>query len=161
VNAKPLVVLGADAMGSKSKKSKSTFRLPETTEAEDFANLLAEAEWAPDKAEDTAPKSKASTKEGSVRDLALDLHGLSLPEAIAKVDMQLNDMIRLKGPKKLRIITGKGRHSSGGTGTLIHGVYDHVARSWSKHLESIDTPPGNDLIQGLPLRGHFDLKLKS
>ncbi len=86
---------------------------------------------------------------------------MTLAEALAAVDAKISQLVASRTQQvSLRIITGKGRHSPNATGLLIHEVYRHVAVVWKDHLQSIDSPPGEDLLQGLPIKGHFDIKLK-
>lgn len=126
-------------------------------EEDDFAKILAESEWNPDKVEASGPKPMKKINQPQMS--VVDLHGLTLDEAVVVVDRAIAGLLVMKaGSKKLRIITGKGRHSPGGSGLLVTEVYRHVVARWSAALKTIDSPPDRDLINGLPVRGHFDVE---
>jgi DNA-nicking Smr family endonuclease len=93
--------------------------------------------------------------------IEIDLHGLNLTEAKAECDSRLSGVVNsTRAGIKVRIITGKGRHSQGGEGTLIKHIYSHVLKCWSSQIKKIDEDPDLLRIDGLPIRGHFDVTFK-
>lgn len=130
-------------------------------DAELFRKFL-EQDKVPDKDKNRVrSKLPQAIKKTDVAELIhLDLHGLNLSEALAEVDRLFSKVTAgVKFEQRVRIITGKGRHSTTGEGVLVRSVYDHVKRQWSAFIKRIDSPPADDLIEGLPLRGHFDVLL--
>lgn len=97
---------------------------------------------------------------GSVKTISVDLHGLTVVEACQRVSQSIDAMrARDKGVFCLRVITGKGLHSTHGRGVLARDVYDYVKNSYHSSIESIDESPAVVQIGGVPIRGHFDVVL--
>ena len=70
--------------------------------------------------------------------IEIDLHGLNLTEAKAECDLRLTGIANsARAGAKVRIITGKGRHSQGGEGTLIKYIYSHVLNRWKSQIKKI------------------------
>ena len=90
----------------------------------------------------------------------IDLHGLTLEEAKTHIEMDVEQLKRRSNAFSLRIITGKGHHSGPEGGILFREIYPYVLQQFKGHIVRIDTSPEQTLIQGFPLRGHFDLDLK-
>ena len=101
-------------------------------------------------------KSQQSSSSGSI-----DLHGMTLKEAIHAVDKAIAGIVySLKGEATLRIITGKGRHSGADGAVLPGGIHKHVKATWRRHIVRIDESPEAVVIAGLPIRGYFEVTLK-
>lgn len=97
-------------------------------------------------------------------DLTIDLHGLTISEAENVVEDELDQLIKIPGRKwRIRIVTGKGIHSNraGGNGTLSRAVHDFVQNRYFSQIVSIQDSPADVLLGDLPIRGHFDVVLKS
>ncbi len=93
---------------------------------------------------------------------SIDLHGLTLNEAIAKVDRQITEILfSLKGTANIKIITGKGIHSGPEGSVLPAGVWAHVNSAWRRNISSIEDSPDSVKVAGLPIRGHFAVTLKN
>jgi DNA-nicking Smr family endonuclease len=90
----------------------------------------------------------------------VDLHGLTLDEAKSELLAVVDRMKIAGGSWQIRVVTGKGRHSGPGGGVLVREIYDFFLKNYGKHVVRIDSNPGDSLIQGLPIRGHFDAQLK-
>jgi DNA-nicking Smr family endonuclease len=111
---------------------------------------------------DEAPllKMSASRQERQQELRSLDLHRQTLEEARRLVDQELRELIsRLKpGDKvKLRIVTGKGRHS-GPTGPVLpREIHRYVKQNYGRYILQIDESPADLILGELPLRGHFDV----
>lgn len=99
-------------------------------------------------------KSKKKPKQ-----LELDLHGQTVSEAKLSCD-QLLRSINPGAQIDIKIITGKGRHSGNEGPTLISEIYNYINSKYKNNIVSIDSPPADDRLNGLPLRGFFDLKFK-
>ena len=112
------------------------------------------------------PPSKSSSKSSGKRSSggdakSIDLHGMTLNEAVRAVDRFLDGVVfDLRGEVRVKIITGKGRHSGPDGAVLPGGVYKHVKSTWRRHIVRIDESPQDVSIAGLPIRGHFDVRLK-
>ncbi len=91
--------------------------------------------------------------------VVVDLHGLMLPEAkeflIRTIDRSLSTA---KHPVVFKVITGRGLHSKGG-GVLVKEMHKFVCELYAGRLIDIEEDPGNLLIRGLPIRGHFHVKI--
>ena len=89
----------------------------------------------------------------------IDLHGMTAVEAEAHVDSRISlVLLKASGPVRVKIITGKGRHSEGG-GVLVRAIYDFVKVRFCRQITRIDAPPAETLFDGLPLRGYFEVQL--
>ncbi len=104
-----------------------------------------------------SPRLKSKKKKNI--QLTVDLHGQTVAEARESCDRLLNS-IAGQGEADIKIITGKGRHSGAQGPTLISEIYDYIAKKYQNQIIRIDPPPANDRIDGLPLKGFFDLKFK-
>jgi len=105
----------------------------------------------------TRIKTKSKKK---AQHFELDLHGQTVAEAKLSCD-QLFSTVTPGTQASVKIITGKGRHSGKDGPTLISGIYIYVSTKYKKNIVSIDSPPAEDRLNGLPLRGFFDLKFKA
>lgn len=92
----------------------------------------------------------------------IDLHGLTVDEACTQLRVYFNARrVSLRGKRRrFRIITGKGRRSGPRGGVLVREVYSFVRREYAALIRSIDAPPAEAELGGLPLRGHFDVTLE-
>ena len=166
-------------MGKKSSKNKIKaltdsdpfgilFRL-EDNAGEIFTDYL-EKEFSEDILEEkeSHPEAsgKPSKKEGRDRPVSftVDLHGLHLDEAIFRADsfIRENQAREQKHRPSItcKIITGKGLHSQN-TSVLAGEVYEHVKNTFRKSIIRIDEPPLNNTINGIPIRGYFNVTLKT
>lgn len=92
----------------------------------------------------------------------IDLHGYDVLGAQSKVVKYVSTFFELNQAipvLHLRIITGKGRHSSGGKGKLVDEVYQFVRSYFKMRLLYIDEPPAELKINSLPIRGHFEIRV--
>jgi DNA-nicking Smr family endonuclease len=106
-------------------------------------------------------KSKGAKRSSAADAKSIDLHGMTLKEAVQSVDRFLASIIfDLRGETTVKIITGKGRHSGPDGAVLPGGVHKHVNNTWRRHIVRIDESPEDVAIAGLPIRGHFEVRLK-
>ena len=157
-------------MSKKSKKRKKIRKLVPfgqfdelEFELEEDAEALLEEHLAafgvPEKVEEDRPASvrKKAKKEASVK---IDLHGKTLAEAKLFIRAEVARHIDAYGsPMEFLIITGKGRHSEG-PGVLVNEVHGFVAENFREFIVKIDDNPGNNLLGGIPIVGHFRVTLK-
>ena len=91
----------------------------------------------------------------------IDLHGLTLQQAKEFLDDRLS---RLMGAGALtltvKIVTGKGLHSGPGGAVLAKEIHRHVEAVYAKWIVSLEASPADVAIRGVPLRGHFCVKLR-
>ena len=108
-------------------------------------------------------KRRGSGKHAKDVQVTIDLHGMRVAEACQHIEEQMDVVLaEAKGQViSFRFITGKGRHSGPEGGVLVREVYEYVLRRFAKRLVSIDAPPFETRLQGLPLRGYFDMKCRS
>lgn len=110
----------------------------------------------------TAPVEGKKDKKRKLVFKEVDLHGYDVLSAQRKV-VDYTKQFFDKNPTihilHLRIITGKGRHSSGGRGKLIEEVYHFVKTHFKHSLLHIDEPPAELKINSVPIKGHFEIKL--
>ncbi len=105
-----------------------------------------------------AAQSKRTPKKGPIE---LDLHGKTLVEAQTAIDQKFNQVLSATSANiRIRVITGKGRHSGPGGWVLAREIHDYVRRQYNELIQSIDPSPADSLINGLPLRGFFDVELR-
>lgn len=144
-------------MGDNDKKKPGVdFSLEEDAE-EIFLKFLEENEPVAIESEQPRPARRAM-RGGSLK---IDLHGLSLDEAKAELLRRVDGLIATgKGDWQLRVVTGKGRHSGPGGGVLVKGIYDFFLKNYRQYVVRIDSDPGESVLEGLPIRGHFDALLK-
>ena len=97
----------------------------------------------------------------------IDLHGLTLQQATEYLDDRLRRLLGESTPAKspqhvitVKIVTGKGLHSGPSGGVLAKEIHRHVAAVYGKHIVTIEDSPGDTMIRGLPLRGHFNVRLR-
>ena len=97
----------------------------------------------------------------------IDLHGLTLQQATEYLDDRLRRLLgestAVKSPQHVitvKIVTGKGLHSGPSGGVLAKEIHRHVAAVYGKHIVTIEDSPGDTMIRGLPLRGHFNVRLR-
>lgn len=90
----------------------------------------------------------------------LDLHGMTSLEAIE----HLSEFIEAKSSEcrylKLKIITGRGVHSKVGGPVLVKDIYEFVLERYSNLIQEIDDPPADTILDGLAIRGYFNVHLK-
>ncbi|RZA23622.1 MAG: hypothetical protein EOP10_12240 [Proteobacteria bacterium] len=153
----------------KSKKTKDYRKdsrpVPETIrfEIEENAAQLMEEHLAlfkpSPKDADTSPRPDHSKRVAS-RIIEIDLHGLTVEEAERRV-IELTSLFPFDGEARTyKVITGKGRHSSGGQGVLIREIYLFVKARFGLHIVTIEESPDAVRIGGVALRGHFHVTLK-
>ncbi|MCX6116392.1 MAG: Smr/MutS family protein [Proteobacteria bacterium] len=110
----------------------------------------------PKKANEKKPGGKNRLKDF----VTIDLHGLTLQDALSVVDARLTLSGSYSGiAQRFRIITGKGLHSHAGIAVLASEVHRYVLTRYKSRIISIDESPGDVRIGGIPLRGHFDVVL--
>jgi DNA-nicking Smr family endonuclease len=119
---------------------------------------------------EVARKLKADTRKSnrksavpsvpSDKEIKIDLHGYLVKDALELLRLRLSDVKRDRNQSVIKIVTGKGRHSEGGVGILVKEVYPSLYKEFSGDFNFIDPDPGKDLLNGVPLRGHFRIKLK-
>ena len=90
----------------------------------------------------------------------LDLHGLTLTEALNFLERRIKQHLLRNGVHRMRIITGRGLHS-GKKSVLPKEVHRYIAANFAKHIVYLQESPADCAIDGVPIRGHFDLTIKS
>ena len=128
-----------------------------------FRNHIEEIPESPDLLEkfdeNTNKRSRKKTKKKETK-TTIDLHGLTLEEAKTAVRRKINSLLEMeKGPIKLRVITGKGKHSGINGGVLISSIYDFVRKEYLQEIKKLDEDPSAIKLNGLPIRGYFDVWL--
>ena len=93
---------------------------------------------------------------------SIDLHGMTLEGAKHYLRRRLETILQKRGKHSVRIITGKGVHSgSYGGGVLAKEIHGFTKREFHHYIVAIQDSPHEVAIDGLPIRGHFDVTLKS
>ncbi|MBF0440952.1 MAG: Smr/MutS family protein [Oligoflexales bacterium] len=148
------------------KEKKPSKRIHTKFELEDNAEelLLSHLENENIKPKDEIESVKKSLKgnRAEVVHIEIDLHGQTLDEAKRKVDRLFQKLLEKKGTLfEILIITGKGRHSSTEGGVLPGHIYNHTLRKYKDYVVCIDESPEQLKIDGLPIRGHFKVRIKA
>ncbi len=156
-----------------AKKNKSSRKPPRIVAFEDFASadqvfldamdLLEEfpvKKEAEDHIERQGPRTR---RRDTYVERTIDLHGLTLSQAVAMVDAVIGALQaeHQHRPLQLTIITGKGRHSGADGGVLVKEVHRHVVMRYGPLITHIDESPANVTVAGIPWRGHFKVMLRS
>jgi DNA-nicking Smr family endonuclease len=93
---------------------------------------------------------------------SIDLHGLTVDEAVRKIDQLIDSITAEKqGLVLIKVITGKGRHSGSAGPVLAKEIHYHVKNKYFQYIEQIQTSPADELVNGVPIRGHFDVTIKT
>ncbi len=109
----------------------------------------------------SARKSQRAGKSGRFS-VNIDLHGLTLAESLAQVDLQFRYCFDLGYTSiEALIITGKGLHSGSEGGVLAREVHRHIAKKYRNSILQIEESPAAITLNGIPFRGHFRVILKS
>ena len=92
----------------------------------------------------------------------IDLHGLTVKEARDFLSKKLHEIANKHAGKliKIRIITGKGRHSGPEGSSLSHMAHSFVQEILGNKIIAITEAPSQVKINNLPIRGHFDLMFR-
>lgn len=93
----------------------------------------------------------------------LDLHGRHLDAARSWLRSEIGYLLAGTKPGEilwLRIVTGRGRRSGVGGPVLSREIHGFVARVWGQAIVRMDASPAETAIDGLPVRGHFDVVLR-
>jgi DNA-nicking Smr family endonuclease len=108
------------------------------------------------------PKSRSSQSGKGRYSLQIDLHGLTLAEALDQVDVQIRYCFE-QGYSSIEalIITGKGLHSGSEGGILAREVHRHISGKYRSMILQIEESPASTLLNGVPIRGHFRVILKN
>ena len=107
-----------------------------------------------------ATKSKKRVQ-GSGKE-KIDLHGLSFQESIDLLEAKISWWLSTKSTTLvLEVVTGKGIHSEQeGGGVLCRNIHSFVVQHYRDFIIEIDEPPDQVKLGGLPIRGHFIVKLR-
>jgi DNA-nicking Smr family endonuclease len=111
--------------------------------------------------EDTEPRGLKAKKNRGPKSINIDLHSLTTEEAKAAVSHKLDQLIADRKDYEVVIITGKGIHSGGEGGILIKEIPDFVRRKYQPYIDWMDESPAEVMINNIPIRGHFRLRLKT
>jgi DNA-nicking Smr family endonuclease len=110
-----------------------------------------------------APHSTGSA--AAVREI--DLHRCTVEEARRAIDAVFAQLVtpgtslwRQGALVRLKIITGKGKHSGPAGPVLAREIHRYVALTYASHIVSIEESPADVVLGGLPLRGHFHVVLR-
>ena len=113
------------------------------------------------------PQKDASTKKPSASrpsrkrthqepTFSIDLHGLTVVQAEAVCRARMHALLAEHlGPFVLKVITGRGLHSGERGAVLVREIYQFIRTTYAAHIVTIDPPPADSAIDGVPLRGYF------
>jgi DNA-nicking Smr family endonuclease len=101
---------------------------------------------------------------GAPAEREIDLHRMTLAEAIAAVDAAIaGELAQLRSAQHqviLKIITGKGLHSGQSGSVLPREVHRHVQLRYAVNIVMIEESPADVKLGGVPMRGHFRVTLR-
>jgi len=106
------------------------------------------------------PKAKAARKRPPLR--KIDLHGQTLIEAQNTIDQLFTELLhgRLAQRIEVQVITGKGLHSGPSGAVLAKHIHNYIVQRYQMSIESIEDSPDDLRLNGIPIRGHFNVILK-
>lgn len=90
----------------------------------------------------------------------IDLHRCTVAEARSLIDAAIARIITTRSTVRLKIITGKGRHSGPKGPILAREIHTYIATTYANHIVSLEESPADAVLGGLPLRGHFHVVLR-
>ena len=106
-------------------------------------------------------KHKKKLSKKFLKEYSIDLHGLNLTSAKATLNRFILDIFKGKGSVfKLKIITGRGIHSSEVGSRLYRDIPVFLRQKWKNNIIHVDESPADQMINGFPLKGYFYLILK-
>lgn len=105
-------------------------------------------------------KAKARPKKADIQGnvVSIDLHGLTEEQAENKIREQVAGVLRGQRTK-LRIITGRGRHSGPGGPVLAVSIHQYVLARFGAIILDIEASPADTTMDGLTFRGHFHVTI--
>lgn len=107
------------------------------------------------------PPKGARKQSKGIAKAKLDLHGLTLDEAKDRLKEQVEHLRKVgPNPVELEVVTGKGRNSGPAGGVLSKEMHTYARRQFDRNLIAITESPHEAILNGLPLRGSFKMKLK-
>jgi hypothetical protein len=98
-------------------------------------------------------------KNRKIRKVRIDLHGLTVEQALSKLGRLIDEQLQRAGKFELMVITGKGIRSSGRP-VLAREAWDFVSSRYMSQIERIEDSPAEVLLGGIPIRGHFNVVFK-
>lgn len=98
-------------------------------------------------------------KNAKIRKVRIDLHGLTVEQALSKLGKLIDQQLQKTGKFELMVITGKGIRSSGRP-VLAREAWDFVTSRYMSQIERIEDSPAEVLLGGIPIRGHFNVVIK-
>ena len=115
----------------------------------------------PEKVSNVALPPKRSRRGLREESRQLDLHGLTRDQAIQLCQSKIEGWLAVsRHVLKVKVITGKGRHSGPGGSILSRDIHDFVCRYFKRNLLTVESSPSDNLLNGLPIRGHFHVRLR-
>lgn len=90
----------------------------------------------------------------------IDLHYLTVEEALKVLEQRIDDLLSRHSHVQLKIITGRGRHSTQGPKIAGH-AHGFVTRKYSSNIVKIQESPDASMINNIALRGYFNVELKN
>ena len=105
---------------------------------------------------------KDRSRNSSGKTLSIDLHGCTLSEAQTKIDHFFSQLLVSGGQSfQIRVVTGKGLHSEGSNGVLAKEIHGYVVANYRSKITRIQESPHLVKVDGVPIRGHFDLTFQT
>lgn len=103
------------------------------------------------------PKRKKKPKKRKSEPIEVDLHGLTLEEAIRYIDQFISQYLPKKSGSdlKIKVITGKGLRSGPSGGVLPREIHRHIKDRYFMSIKEIEASPDEVKVDNIPIRGHF------
>lgn len=90
---------------------------------------------------------------------AIDLHHMSVAQALKILEAEIEALLSRHRRVKLKVITGRGRHSSQGP-QIAHHAYALVVTKFKSAILKIGECPTASMINNVALKGFFDVELQ-
>lgn len=128
---------------------------------ESLGRAIAECDMAPPDAQCQAMTSQAAARRrrSAYYVTAIDLHHMSVALALKVLEAEMDVLLRRHRRVKLKVITGRGRHSPRGP-QIAQQAHALVLTKFKSAIVKIGQCPTASMINNVALKGYFDVELQ-
>ena len=104
--------------------------------------------------------AKSTSSKKSLPEYKIDLHHRTLKEASCLLHKRLWELLHGDDVAfKVKIVTGRGRHSKDGQFTMGDHAHGYVKNHFASHISFLEDSPSASLVNGIAVRGYFYVHL--